>query len=606
MNSKLLLAFVISGFLLVNAQPINEENIARIGTNDISIKEFLYRYELTPQLYRENGNIKQELKKEFLYSLAAEKLLALYAEDSSVDTIEIVRNTIKSYEEMFVRDALYKKEIASKSVEKEDSLLDIYLAGASKVFVIYLSSVNEEQANILYERLAAGVSFDSLYSELPDGAKDTLMLIRGQLDEKTEGDIFGLNNNSFSRPVCITDAWYIFKILSGTNPVLEKSRGWDSEYKYLQKLAKERAEYEFYKSYMLLFFNNANVQSNAKLMKSLGKEIYKILESKKIDSDLPQKVYLETYDLLKIKKILGPDTTSMVYIKYPDKEILLNEFIDFFRFENFFVDTLDYRKVLGVLNGKTKQYIEHKLLTEEGYRQGLQNLNEVQENLKMWKENYYSQLVTGEFMDSARVSDNELKEYLNKTKKGKYSIKKVNVIELKTDSLEIAGHVLSKLNEGEDFEDLVKVYSNDHVEENMESGYFPVTSKGEIGRLADKMNIGDVYGPIEYKKGYVIFKLIGVKEDSLKYPDNINEVDESIKQELKYSKSREAYNQFIAKLADKYSFSINEEWLDKISVTSMYSLIYNYLGFGGRILAVPLLKANMEWQRYWENIQNNP
>ena len=210
MRNKLTLAFVLTGFLLANAQTMNEEGtIARVGTDDISVKEFLYRYELTPQLFRENKNIKPELKKEFLYSLIAEKLLAQFAEDSFIDTSKIVRETIKSYEEMFVRDALYKKEIGDKSIGKEDSLLDIYLSGPSKLYVIYLSSSNEKQANDLYNLLALGVPFDSLYSELPDSSKDTLMLVRGQLGESAEEEVFNLQVNAFSHPVLINNTWFV-------------------------------------------------------------------------------------------------------------------------------------------------------------------------------------------------------------------------------------------------------------------------------------------------------------------------------------------------------------------------------------------------------------
>ncbi|MCK7516464.1 MAG: peptidylprolyl isomerase [Ignavibacteriales bacterium] len=43
---------------------------------------------------------------------------------------------------------------------------------------------------------------------------------------------------------------------------------------------------------------------------------------------------------------------------------------------------------------------------------------------------------------------------------------------------------------------------------NGEYGLFPVTENGEIGRIASTMNVGDIYGPLELKEGYSIFKLI--------------------------------------------------------------------------------------------------
>lgn len=607
MNVKLLLLFFLCGLVYLNAQSFIEDKIvARVGSNNISSKEFLYRYELTPQLFRENTNIKRELKKEFIYSLIAEKLLAQYAVDTALDTIKTVRNTVKNYERMFVRDALYKKEIESKGAVEVDSLLDIYLSEKSNLTLFYLTFTDEKQAKDVYKHLIEGKDFDSLYSYLSDELKDTLLIKRGQLDKEIEETIFSLSINSVSYPLKFANEWYIVKLISGFNPVLDKSKGWETEYKYLQKVAKERIEHKYYVSYMLDFFRDVNVQANTILMKSLAREIYNILRNKVEGENSPGRIYLENLDLLKIKKNLDPDTLSMVYIKFPEKEILLEKFIEFFHYEPFFTDTLDYRKLLGILNGKTKKYIEYELLTEEGFQQGLQNSDEVKENLKMWRENYYSQLIVNEFMDSINVSETDLKTYMKLTNRGNYRIKKVNIIELFVDKLEIAEQILTKLNSGETLEHLAKLYSPESDDEHFESGYFPVTSRGEIGQAADKMKIGDVYGPIRTNNSYVIFKLIGIEEDSIKNNENTGGIDEDIQRELKLKKSRESLNQFIAELANKYGYSINEEWLDKIGVTSSSSLIYNYLGFGGRILAVPLLTPNMEWVKYWKNIQINP
>ena len=88
--------------------------------------------------------------------------------------------------------------------------------------------------------------------------------------------------------------------------------------------------------------------------------------------------------------------------------------------------------------------------------------------------------------------------------------------------------------------------------------------------------------------------------------ENKNKLDEDIRREIKFKKSYEALNKFIAKLANKYGFSFNEELLNQINVTSITSVLYDYLGFGGRILAVPLLTPNMEWVKVWENMQYNP
>src|SRR5574338_1270717 len=94
--------------------------LAKIGTEVITKDEFQSRYELTPQLFRENKKIKNELKEEFLYSLIAEKLLSLYGDEIKIDTTDIVKKNLKIFEEMLVRDALYKKEVERNAMAKAD------------------------------------------------------------------------------------------------------------------------------------------------------------------------------------------------------------------------------------------------------------------------------------------------------------------------------------------------------------------------------------------------------------------------------------------------------------------------------------------------------
>src|SRR5512146_382528 len=77
--------------------------IAKIGNIEISQQEFQERYELTPVMGKEIKHDAPALKKEVLYSLIAEKLFSLKAQEMDIDTSEIVKNTLSGYKKMFVR-----------------------------------------------------------------------------------------------------------------------------------------------------------------------------------------------------------------------------------------------------------------------------------------------------------------------------------------------------------------------------------------------------------------------------------------------------------------------------------------------------------------------
>ena len=107
-------------------QIVGGEVIAKIGNDEITEQEFLARYELTPQVNAGILGMEEALKKEVLYSLIAEELWALEANEMELTKSDMIKYTYKVYEEMYVRDALYKEEILSKvnlSDERSEELV---------------------------------------------------------------------------------------------------------------------------------------------------------------------------------------------------------------------------------------------------------------------------------------------------------------------------------------------------------------------------------------------------------------------------------------------------------------------------------------------------
>ena len=592
--------------LLAIAQSQEKQVLANIGQLTISSEEFQLRYELTPQMFRENQRISEESKLEFLYSMIAEKLLALYGDEIRLDTSLIVSKSLKYFEEMFVRDALYKKVIEEKAQFKTDSLMNFYLSNANNVKMIFIFSDDENEIKNIYKILGLGVPFDSLYSELPVSQRDTLTISVGELEEKIENEIFPLPDDAFTIPIEMEDGWYIFKILKRYNPIVVKSEGWENDFKNSKRLAKERAEYSFYKEYMQNLFKNKEVKINAKILRNLSYHIYSILVERFNQTQSSKNHSLTATDIALIEFQLGVDSLILPLAELENETITVRDYLHFLRFDNFKVDTLNYQFVFKALSNKTKNFIEYKILSEQGYKLGLQKTTEVKKQVQMWKDNYYMQLVTAMFIDSAAVSDNEIIEYYNKSKNGYLQNKEVNILELVTDSLETIEKVLSGIELGTDFYELVKKYSKDFSDDSkgMESGFFSVNSNGDVGRIAADMNIGEVYGPIKISEGYLIFKLLAVRQDSVILQDNFKQIKKELGKELGYLKKQKSINKFIGNLANKYDVDINTDLLEKISVTSHNSIVYNYLGFGGKVLAVPLININMEWVPEWkENIE---
>jgi parvulin-like peptidyl-prolyl isomerase len=579
------------------------EPIATVGSKSISVDEFRFRYELTPQMFRGHETIGNELKQEFIYTLIAEKLLASYGESISLDTTEIVKYTLKTFEEMFVRDELYKRMIVERAKFQADSLLVFYISNASKAELKYLTTNSQDEAEKIYNLLKKGVPFDFFNSDSSLNPIDTLTITFGQIDEYTENEILTLPENAFSKPLSIIDQWYIFNVVKKLYPIIEKSSGWESEYKRLNKLAKERAELVYYKEYMDKIFSNLTFKANGKLLQLFAQEVFDILNKKKLRNEEQKKYFLDISDLVFISNKLGHQTLNSTFVKLANDSIPLKDFINFFRFEIIPFDSINHQKVLNVLNGKTRKFIEYKVLANEGYKLGLEKTPEVQKQFNMWKQNYFYQLVMTEFADSSIVTDDEVKAYYNQLNKGKLKVKEVNVVEVLVRDPETAERVLNELEVGKDIKELAVSYSirNDALVSQGESGFKSITYFKEIGTALNQMKVGEIYGPMKVAEGYSIFKLIDTREDSSFVTASFDQINKELVNELRHLKMKQSINQFIAKLAKQNNITVNKELINTIPTTTHNSVVFRLLGFGGKISAVPLIVPNSEWVEEWLN-----
>ena len=144
------------------------EVLAKIGSDKITVEEFQNRFDFMPHLNYSSSNI-DSVKKEFLYSLVAEKLWALEADELQIDTIESVKLSLKSLEKLFVKDELYKREVESKiNITGEE--ISIGLSRVTRILEMNIvASPDSQKIWNLYDELLASDNFDSIAaaSKLP-------------------------------------------------------------------------------------------------------------------------------------------------------------------------------------------------------------------------------------------------------------------------------------------------------------------------------------------------------------------------------------------------------------------------------------------------------
>jgi parvulin-like peptidyl-prolyl isomerase len=590
------------GFLInlqIYAQDFNDKPVARVGNSTISSSEFLQRYELTPVFRKENKSMKESIKLEFLYSLMAEKLWALEAKDLRYDTTNVIKFITDRFTKMFVRDALYQREIKDKVQILDAELIKSYNRYNTTLEVNYLVDDKKDVIDKLYSLLKAGVPFDSVLSLRPEKSEQAnpQKIVFGQMDESIEDSLYSLKLGAYTAPIYSPEGWYIFRLKNKSIQALSSSE--EDLAANVKKTLEGRQELKIYREFYDSFFKDKKVTANAFLLRSLSSKIAKIFAERKKAFNLndTDKVNLDVQDVIKIEREFGVDSLQMPVFEFENGSESLKYFIEAISFDGFSSKKVDIKSVASVLDMKVRAEMEHELLASEGLKEGLDKLPQVQKDIEMWRSNYMAQALQSKFLDSANVSDNEVYDYYKKFYYDEYYPEQVNIIEVLTDSPEVVEKVLAALKNGEDIRNLARLYTQRSWTKNKdgEFGYFPVVMYGDIGKIAATMKVGDIYGPLKVPEGYSIFKLIGKKEPQTKLAQPFDKVKDDLRKELEYRKEHKAITDYTVKLAKKFGISIDGNTLKEVQVTNLNAFGFRYLGFGGQTTAVPIMMPNVDW-----------
>ena len=595
-------------FSQVFPQDFNDKPVAKVGNTIISSSEFLERYELTPVFRKEIKSMTESIKLEFLYSLIAEKLWALEANDLHFDTTNVIKFITDRLTKMFVRDALYQREIKDNVRISDKELIKGYNRYNTELEVNYLVDAKKEVIDKLYSLLKAGVPFDSVLSLRPEKSEqiNPQKIVFGQMDESIEDSLYSLKLGDYTYPIYTPDGWYIFRLKNKSVKVLSSSE--EDIAPNVKKTLEARRELKIYREYYDNFFKDKQVTANAYLLRSLTDKISRIFSEKKTTFNLndSDKVNLDVKDVIIIEKEFGPDSLQIPLFVFKNGSESLKYFIEALSFDGFSSKKTDLKSIASVLDTKVRAEMEHELLSNEGFKKGFDKLPQVQREVEMWKTNYMAQALQSKFLDSLKISDNEVYDYYKKFYYDEYYPAQVNIVEVLTDNLDTVKKVFEDLKNGDDIRKLARLYTQRKwtKDKDGEFGYFPVFMYGDIGKIAATMNVGEIYGPLKVPEGYSVFKLIGKKEPETKLAQPFEKVKDELRKELEYQKGHKAIMDFTAKLAKKFGISVDGSVLKDVQVTNLNAFGFRYLGFGGRTTAVPIMMPNVDWiDMYLETVQ---
>lgn len=253
-----------------------------------------------------------------------------------------------------------------------------------------------------------------------------------------------------------------------------------------------------------------------------------------------------------IETILSPET---ILASFREQTITLGEFNQIWEEvpEDYKLQ-LDKSLVLD-------QMISEKLLIQEAKYMGLEEDNDVLEQIKKITEQILVQvLIEREILDKIKVNDEEVLEYYEQNKDGFTEKEQVHLYNILLETEEEAQDVLEQLEAGGDFSEIaIEKSAGPSATQGGDLGYLTRgTIIPEIEEVVFALELEELSEVIKTDFGFHILKITEKKPETVKA---LEEVKEDIIQTLLPDKQKEAFENFLEELKSKSEIEINEEAL---------------------------------------------
>jgi parvulin-like peptidyl-prolyl isomerase len=591
----------------VDAQGLKdpERAVAKVGPDVITVKEFIERYEFLPWPQRHKKNSTEALKIEFLYALIAEKLLAAEGLSQGLTQHPAYSQKTRDVETKFVRDALYRDEVVQRVRVVDSELWEAYKKSKLAFFIKALQFRSSKEADFVSRLIESGTPFEAIASdtsisvENEETRNDTLAVRYGDYVTQVEDTLFRLKVGQVTSPIHVDDHYYVIKLeRKETEPILSQEE-FNQRKEQLEQTIRRRKEQTRAEDFLHQFLVGTTGSVKSGSMKSVLLELQKVF-SRAQGNSLESSVGLTMDDYAEMTKDLASVWNDSL-LTANDSTWTVGQFIGLLIAENLSVPDGSARSVKRAVDGVITMIIRQSYLVKESYRRKLQFDPGVKEDMKMWREYVLANLVKDQIRDTIGVSESEVNEYYRRHQLESETPVELNIREILLDNLQDVKEVMSRLDSGEKFAELAKRYSKRSwaAKKGGEFGFAQVSALGDIGTVASKMKVGERFGPIQVGEGYSVFELIGKRTDPSYIP-----AEDSIKQEIRktllQSKQKKAVSSMVGKLARKFDISIDEELLKSLKVSSIPMMTYRFLGFGGRIVAVPFVERLLDWVQEWK------
>jgi hypothetical protein len=253
------------------------------------------------------------------------------------------------------------------------------------------------------------------------------------------------------------------------------------------------------------------------------------------------------------------------------------------------------------LNETLKEVVAGEMLAREARRQKLQYAPRVEHDMQMWSSYWAGRALFYAIRDSVTVTDSDVDEFLREHASVFGAMYEVNVQEILVSDVAAAESVLDELKAGAPFAEVARARTlrDEWRARGGESGFFAVSERPDLGFRALQGEVGTIQGPIRLAEGLSIVRLLAVRTKGERVA-SIDTVKANIRSRLLAEKRQQRVNEYLVEQAKRYQVRFFYDTLQQIPITDFNMFTRRNIGFGGTMIAVPMLLQQWEWVNEYE------
>ncbi len=569
-------------------KPAGPDTLALVNGMPITGEEFRARFEMSLYPGKDDPTMLAETKREFLYSMIAEKLLSQAALHSNLPVTPAEKLVKEEMQDVFMRDALFRKEVMPYAKVTKQEILHGFKISIYKYIVDAFYFTDDKSTAWSFYWALHGKGAPNIYSlaKSLNIRHDTLEIPYGESTSAIENAFFGQKRRFISKPTPTVDGLVVFRVLGRQLNQYFIKGPLDARWERIRQILVSRKQAELGNEYIEKIMGSIVVHVNYDVFRPLVYDIQKIFENqKRLVSSSGYQLYPQ--DLVRLGEDFSADLDKP-FLTFPGGDLTLSQVFQRLPMAMFVSEDTTLPAITFALHSSLRFISQNHFLVQRARELGLQNSPEVRHNVDMVLRAFRAHRMANEIMDTVKVDSNQVNTFFAKHHDEVLKAVKLKVHIVVTNNINEAISIYDKLN---------KEKNKRSIGEDTTANWVDAYNLGEIGGVLSRLEDGDVYGPVEDHGKFYLYQLLDKK---LSVSGSVVENSIEIARQMFLTQERrKVLDKYIAKMAEKENVKVFWRRVLAIQVTPFQMLTFRFMGFGGKILAVPQLYPRAGWVKYF-------